>query len=58
MLAQEVKSIQNTRISEEMQLFVSTSDSLDRIEEMIQDTFTEKKDTLLGLAYWLELQNV
>lgn len=49
--SQEKNSTPNTILSKEMELFISTSDSLDRIEEMIQDTFIQKRDTLLGLTY-------
>ncbi|AXG68654.1 DNA-binding transcriptional regulator ChbR [Kordia sp. SMS9] len=45
MLAQEAT------IAKEMQLFISESDSLDRIEEMIQDTFYQENDIALGLEY-------
>jgi len=44
--AQEVQPI-----SEEMRLFISESDATDSIETLIQDTFSQKKDTILGLAY-------
>lgn len=34
-----------------MQLFISESDSIEKIEDLIHDTFDQKKDTILGLAY-------
>ncbi|WP_430411244.1 tetratricopeptide repeat protein [Kordia sp.] len=49
--AQESNQKPNVSISQAMQLFISESDSIDAIEELIVDTFQEKKDTILGLAY-------
>jgi len=49
--AQDLHTNVEVSISKDMQSFIATSDSIDEIEELIQDTFDEKKDTLLGLAY-------
>ncbi|WP_298417418.1 tetratricopeptide repeat protein [uncultured Kordia sp.] len=50
-IAQDSKVDNDSIVSEEMRLFVSESDSIDKIEKFIQDTFDEKEDTILGLAY-------
>lgn len=49
--AQESNIKLDTLVSKEIQYFISESDSIGKIEEMIQDTFDKKKDTILGLAY-------
>ncbi|WP_420570942.1 helix-turn-helix domain-containing protein [Kordia sp.] len=49
--AQNTSSKRDILISKEIQSFITQSDSTDRIEELIQDTFYQTNDTLLGLAY-------
>ncbi|MBC8755180.1 helix-turn-helix domain-containing protein [Kordia sp. YSTF-M3] len=48
---QELNTMNDSLVSKEIQLFISYSDSIHEIEELIYDTFDQKKDTLLGLAY-------
>lgn len=50
-IAQESKMAFETSISKETKLFISQSDSIDQIKELIYDAFDHKKDTVLGLAY-------
>ncbi|WP_160130355.1 helix-turn-helix domain-containing protein [Kordia antarctica] len=50
-LGQEEKTKLEELVSKETQLFISQSDSIEKIEELIQDIFYAKKDTLLGLQY-------
>lgn len=50
-LGQQEKITPNELVSKEMQLFISQSDSIGKIEELIQNTFYNKKDTLLSLHY-------
>lgn len=49
--AQESNMNTDASISQEMQLFISESDSIDKIEVLIQNTFDQTKDTILGIAY-------
>ncbi|WP_298509349.1 helix-turn-helix domain-containing protein [uncultured Kordia sp.] len=49
-LAQEKDSIHDTLVSSKMQSFISESDSIDEIEEIIVDTYYDQ-DFDLGLAY-------
>ena len=50
-IAQEPTTTVSTSISEETQLFISQSDSIEKIQNLILDTFEKEKDTLLGLTY-------
>ncbi|PTX60197.1 YesN/AraC family two-component response regulator [Kordia periserrulae] len=50
-IAQENYTVNDTIVSEEIRLLITTSDALETIEEMIQHTFAVEKDTLSGLAY-------
>lgn len=50
-IAQKNNKARDTIISEKVRQYISESDSIDKIEELIQDTFDQEKDTVLGLAY-------
>lgn len=50
-IAQKNNKARDTIISEKLWQYISESDSIDKIEELIQDTFDQEKDTVLGLAY-------
>lgn len=50
-MAQENYAIKDTLVSEEKRMFITTSNTLDAVEEMIQNTFAIEQDTVSGLAY-------